>query len=83
MFTRAASRISAVTMRSAFQAKNAINAYGRFSTSKSFASKISPQAYLLGLAGVTIAGYSISIKSDEYYEKTIPADLQEGQKIEV
>lgn len=39
----------------------------------------------LGLIGVGIAGYSStqSYHSDEYYEKVIPATLENGQKIEV
>lgn len=85
MFTKVANRFAQTAIkRTSFLASNTLISQARFSTSKVLKQKSYLQAYLLGLAGVSIVGYSsMSIQTDEFYEKTIPADLQEGQKLEV
>lgn len=75
MFTRTTSRLLGYTARSALTTF----APSRFSSTRVLKSNKLLQAGFLGLIGVGIAGYSqFSIRSDEFYEVTIPANLSEG-----
>ncbi|EAS02251.1 pyridine nucleotide-disulfide oxidoreductase (macronuclear) [Tetrahymena thermophila SB210] len=86
MFARGITKATQLTLRNTKQFStmagfSGLKSYSQFFTKSNMNLKIG----LLGLIGVGIAGYSTSqsYHSDEYYEKVIPANLQEGQKIDV
>ena len=80
MFARTVQKIARINIKCAFQ----FNSFAGKNLKPS-AWNFSTKLGLLSLIGAGVAGYSStkSLSSDEFYEKTIPANLKDGQKIEV